>query len=135
MSTTKKDRPRCPASVGPLRARQMPQSANWAYEVQTLVPSSTKPAGRRRRPGADRGEVRAGVRLAEELAPELLGAQDRREEPELLVVGPVLEERRACEVDPDPPDELGSTGAGELLLHDEVGGGPESAAAVRGRAR
>ena len=44
MSTTKKDSPRFASSVDPVRARQIPQSANCAYEVQTFVPLSTHPS-------------------------------------------------------------------------------------------
>jgi len=53
-----------------------------------------------------RREVGAGVGLREELAPDLARVEDRRQEPRLLLVGAVREQRRTREVDPDPVDRL-----------------------------
>ena len=52
-------------------------------------------------PGGERRQVRAGARLAEELAPHLLVAHDRRQEPQPLLLGAVGEQRRRGQVEPE----------------------------------
>ena len=52
-------------------------------------------------PGGQRGQVGAGARLAEQLAPHLLVAHDRRQEPQPLLLGAVGEQRRRGQVEPE----------------------------------
>src|SRR5258708_1349788 len=47
-------------------------------------------------PGRERRQIGAGSGLAEELAPDLLGAQDARDPARLLLVGAVGQNRRAA---------------------------------------
>src|SRR5205814_5998359 len=70
--------------------------------------------------GAERRQVRAGARLGEELTPELLGRQDRRQEAAPLFLGAVRDERRADEIHADPVDDLGGARGGDPLLEDVV---------------
>ncbi len=64
--------------------------------------------------GAQRGEVGAGVGLAEELAPDLAGVEDRRQPAGLLLRRAARQQRRPGEVDADPVDRLRSTRTGVL---------------------
>ena len=70
----------------------------------------------RRGTGRQRRQVAAGVGLAEELAPDLLGREDRRQVPQALVLGAVRQQRGADQVDPDPVDRLRSLRTGVLAL-------------------
>ena len=71
-------------------------------EVGVGAPTWSTPSGRSTHPlvavahgaGGERREVGAGARLAEELAPLLLVAHDRRQEPQPLLLGAVREQRR-----------------------------------------
>ncbi len=73
----------------------------------------------RHTPRRQRSQVRTGVGLAEELAPELAGVEDRQQPAGLLLVGPVGQQGRARQVDPHPVDRLGRPGPG--VLHVEQG--------------
>ncbi len=53
--------------------------------------------------GTDPGEVRTRAGFAVPLAPQLLAARDRRQEPGLLLVGPMGEQRRGQQFLPDVP--------------------------------
>ena len=59
-------------------------------------------------PGGERGQVRTGTGLAEQLAPDLPGVQDGRQPAVTLGVVPVGQKCRADEVDPGAVDGLGS---------------------------
>ena len=66
------------------------------------------------RPARHCGDVGAGVRLAEPLSPDVLDAEDARQEPALLLLGPEREQHRAEQlqrlgVDPWPAPRLGRT--------------------------
>ena len=76
------------------------------------------------------GEVAARVRLAEQLAPQLLGAEDLREPPGLLLGRSASEDRGPDEVDADAPDELRRAGPRELLGDDVVADRARVATAV-----
>ena len=67
-----------------------------------------------------RGEVAAGVRLAEELAPDLVAGEDRRQEPALLRLGAVRDQRRADVVDADAVHQLRRARARQLLVEDRL---------------
>ena len=81
--------------------------------------------------GLQAGEVRAGVRLAETLAPHLLAAHDRRQEPLLLLLGPVLQQRRSEEVAALRADPVRRLGQRMLDVEDELLPRRTAAAAVR----
>src|SRR5262245_19420 len=80
------------------------------------------------------GEIRAGARLGEALAPHHLAAQDPREMKALLLFGPASDERRAAVVQTDE-ESRGLEHASErvLLVPDELlrEGGAASAVALR----
>ena len=90
-------------------------------------PATVDPLGA----GAQRGQVGAGARLGEQLAPDQLAPQRRRHEPLALRVVAVLEDRRqrpAGDHDVGP----GDAGPGQLLVDDDLGDGV-GAEAVRRR--
>ena len=72
-----------------------------AHVVHTFWPVSTHSSPSRSARRGERGEVGAGARLAEELAPALLVAHDRRQEAQPLLLGAVGEQRRRREVEPE----------------------------------
>src|SRR6185312_388276 len=73
----------------------------------------------------------AGVRFTEELAPEFLGGEDPWQEPRLLLLRTMRQERRSDEIDADATDQLRRPGPGQLLDDDVVLQCPEAAPAVR----
>ena len=77
-----------------------------------------------------RSQVAAGVGLAEELAPQLLGREDARQEALLLLGRAVGQQGRPHQVDADAADQLGCPGPCQLLDHDVVLERAEAAAAV-----
>ena len=85
------------------------------------------------RPGADRGEVGAGARLRVALAPQLLAAQDRRQEALALGVGAEGGDGRREQVLAHVVDAGGRPGARVLLGPDHLAVEPGAAAAVLGR--
>src|SRR5262249_23417569 len=70
--------------------------------------------------GPDGSQVGAGARLAEELAPYLLGGEDLRDEAPLLLLGAVPHERRPDVVDADFVDELRGLRTRRLLVVDRL---------------
>src|SRR5206468_5983920 len=71
--------------------------------------------------GAAGGEVRAGVRLGEALAPDLLAGQDPRQEAALLRLRAVMDERRPDQRRPDTDvDHRRRADAGVLLGEEEL---------------
>ena len=91
------------------------------------LPAAVDPLGL----GAQRGEVRAGARLGEQLAPDQLAQQRRLHEPLLLLGGPGLEDRRHRPAG-DHDVRTGHAGPGELVVDDDLGHGV-GAEAVRRR--
>jgi len=108
MSMTKAVMPRWRSSAVPVRASRRPQVANCA---RCSTPSAVdRPAGvGLLGPGAQAGEVRARIGLAEQLAPDLLGGcHEGQPGGQLLGVG-VDEECGCDDVDPDEVDDLGAS--------------------------
>ena len=62
MSIANEVMPACFFTSGSVRARQRPQSANWAYDVQTFWPERRQPPSSRDRPRRERGQVAARTR-------------------------------------------------------------------------
>ncbi len=81
------------------------------------------------RTGAERGEVGARRRLAEELRPEDVAARGGLQETGLLRLAAVRHERGAQHREPAVEDALPHPDARELLLPDHALGGAEAAAA------
>ena len=73
-------------------------------------------------PGGERGQVRAGVRLAEELAPDLLAGQHGHEVPLLLRLGAGVEERRARPADADGVVGSADAGPAQLVVDHQLPG-------------
>ena len=94
MSTMKHEMPSCFGASGFVRARQMPQSASLAIDVQTFWPFSTQPPSTRVAARRQRGEVGARAGLAEQLAPTDLAAQRRHDPAFALLLGAVHDQVR-----------------------------------------
>jgi hypothetical protein len=80
-------------------------------------------------PGGQRGQIAARLGLGEQLAPERLGPEDRRQP--LLALGrcAVGQQGRRHQVDSDAPYQLGGPGPGHLLGDQKVLSGSEPATA------
>ncbi len=83
--------------------------------------------------GPQRRKIAPGLGLAEELAPHLVGLDDRAEVSLLLLRSPELEQPLACQDEPDHVDECRDFGVGALLDPDRLMLRREAAAAVLGR--
>ena len=79
--------PGVPIDGGSVRARSIPMSAHCASVFQIFWPVTSEAVAVPFGPGAQRGEVAAGVGLAEELAPDVLAGADPRQELLLLRLG------------------------------------------------
>ena len=64
------------------------------------------------------GEVAPGVRLAEQLAPDVVAGEDPRHPPPALRLGAVRHQRRPDEADAAAPEQRRCAGAGQLLVVD-----------------
>ena len=80
-------------------------------------------------------QVRARLRLAEPLAPHLVGAQDRRQEPRLLLVRPVRDDGRPAHREPEHVGHLRRPRSRELLEQDRLLDLRRARPAVLGRPR
>ena len=98
-----------------------------------LLPEDLPSAVFEHGPGGEGGEVAARVRLAEELAPDLLAAEDLGEEALLLSGAAVSDDRWARPAGPDDGDRARRAGAGQLQRDQVVLKWPCPAAAVLGR--
>ena len=85
--------------------------------------------------GLDPGEVGARGRLAEQLAPDLVGGQHRAEVALLLVLAAVRDQRRPEHPHADDVEDPGHAGAADLLVDDDLLERAEAGAAVLGRPR
>ena len=88
-----------------------------------LVPVEPRPARHRR-------DVRAGSRLAEALAPDVVDAQDARQEAALLLLGAEREQHRPEQLQGLRVDPCRRGGSGVLGLEDDLLGQRRTAAAV-----
>ena len=88
MSMMKAVRPLCFGASGSVRASSKPEASPCAPSTsRSSSRSTTHSSPSRVGAGRQAGDVGAGARLAEQLAPDLLGGEDRAEEPLLLLVG------------------------------------------------
>ncbi len=116
MSTTMYVRPACRCDSGSERVTRMHQSAMCAYDDQTFCPLTTKWPFAQLRARPHGGEIGAGARLREALAPDLLGREDVREVALLLLLGAVGDDRRPGHAQPDHAQVPGSLGPRPLLV-------------------
>ena len=109
---------------------QHPAVASGAHP--TTRPSGRSRSSRRRRAPrrAQRREIGSGARLAEELAPDLLAAQESAEPTRLLLVGSVRDHGGACEHDPDAELVVGDVESCPFLVVDDLLGERDAPAAV-----
>ena len=113
-------RPRCRWASGSVRKSPKTQSAKAPRLAQVFWPFRTQePSARALGPGADGGQIGAGVGLGPALAPDGLGRGHGRQEAGLLVRGAELEEGGGQEEDPVLGDPGGGPGPVVLLLEDE----------------
>ena len=136
IGTTNIVRPLCLGTSGSVRASSRPNAACCAFVVHTFWPES------RQEPSSccfarvwTPGEVGAGGRLGEELAPDLVGGQHRAEVALLLVLGAVRDQRRAEHAHADDVEDPGHAGAADLLVDDDLLERAEARAAVLGGPR
>ena len=95
-----------------------------------LLAVDQDPFGAHLPPGAQGCEVAAGARLAEALAPEIVGGQDAREPPLLLGGRAPLDQDRPAEAQPDPVQALGRAGRDVLAVEDGRADGVEAQSAM-----
>ena len=89
--------------------------------VHTFCPLRTKRAVvLNDRARLHRGQVRAGGRLAEQLAPDLVAVEHRAEVARLLLVAAVGDQARAEHADADDVEDARDAGAAELLVDDDL---------------
>ena len=138
-SMMKKLSPWCLGTSLSVLASSIPRSAHWAPEVQTFCPSTVQPPAPpapsrhpparptrvAHRPGLRAGQVGPGARLGEELAPGLLAAGQRGQEPGLLLLASVHEQHRPAEQLAEPGRRRQRTARGER--------GPHTRRRVRGQ--
>ena len=91
--------PWCFGTSGSVRASKMPSRCGARPSFQTFCPLTTHSSPSRTARVRSPARSEPGARLAEQLAPHLVAAQQRREVPLLLLLGAVRDERR-----PDHPD-------------------------------
>jgi hypothetical protein len=68
--------------------------------------------------GGEPGQVGSGPRLTEELAPDLLGRQQREEISLLLFLGAGMDQRRPGPADPDLIGRSTHAGTAHLIIYD-----------------
>ena len=90
------DSPRCFGTSQFVRARHRPQSENHAPVVHTFEPLRIHSSPSRTAVISAAGDVGAATRLGQQLHPQLLALEDRREVAELLFLGAELEEHRGA---------------------------------------
>ena len=88
--------PLCFGASGSVRVTSIPKSARWASVFQTFWPLTIHSSPSRTARVAEAGEVGAGARLGEQLAPALLAGEHRAQEAvACMLVAAVGDDRRA----------------------------------------
>ena len=115
--------PLCFGASGSVRARQTPQCALSARRRPHLLPGEPPTTFGANSFRAQRGQVRSGARLGEQLAPEHVTAQRGRHELLDLLGAAVLEDGRRR---PPADHQIGPrhTGRGQLLVDQQLLGRP-----------
>ena len=91
----KYEMPWCLGASGSVRAMRMPNCACAGARRPDLLPVDHPLVAVAHGPGAEVGQVAAGARLAEQLAPDLLAGQQRQQVALLLLLGAGVQDRRA----------------------------------------
>ena len=91
--------PRCFGASGFVRASRIAKSQRCAFDVQTFCPLTTNSSPSRSAAGREVREVAPGRRLAEQLAPRFVGAQERTQVPRPLGFASVAQQHRADHAD------------------------------------
>ena len=118
---------------GSVRTRQKHQSANCAPEVQIFWPLTRQWSPLSSARVCSDGEVGAGARLGEALAPAQLALHDRRDVALLLLLVAVFEQGRAEHADAHAADRVGRADRAPSPASTPRFGRREAAAAVFGR--
>ena len=105
---------------GSVRAMRMPNFATCASDVQIFCPLTTNTSPSRTARVLQVGEVGTGVGLGEQLAPQFLAPQHRRQVPLPLLVGAVHDEHRSAMADADRVHRLRHAGAAHLVVDDQL---------------
>ena len=116
-----------------MRASRIPQARALGVARPHLLPVDHPAVAVALGTRAHRGEIASRVRLAEELAPDLVAGEDRGEQAALQLVAAVGDERRAGVVDADTIQQLRRPRARELLVRDRLLTRRRVAAAVLAR--
>ena len=135
MSTIRYVRPACRCGVGVGSRDEDAEVGDVRVRRPDLLPVEHEAVAVAARGGADAGEVRAGVRLREPLAPDLVGRQQRLEVARLLLLGPAADDRRPRHPEADHPDVRRRLGPRLLLEVDRLEAGRQPPAAVLRRPR
>ena len=134
MSIRKYVRPWCFfGASGSVRATSMHHFEYCAIERPDLLAGDDPLVAVLHRARLQRGEVGAGVGLAEALAPDLLGGEDRDEVALLLLRRAPRHDRRAGEQQAEHVRRQRRAGSGQLLVEDRRLRQRRAAAAVLGR--
>src|SRR5439155_20295363 len=103
-------------NLGVGAGQEEPEPGELGDRGPDLLPVHDPPAAVPRRPGGKRSQVGTGARLAEELAPPLLAAEDLAQVALLLGVGAVGDDRGPSQADAqDVGAEQGKPVAAQLL--------------------
>ena len=120
MSMMNAVRPLCFGASGSVRASSRPKRALCAIDVQIFEPFTIHSSPSRTALGREPGDVGSRAGFAEQLAPDLLGGEDRAQEPLLLLARAAGDDRRAAHADAhrvaDP--RVATAGALERLVDD-----------------
>ena len=127
--------PRCFGASTLVRASRIAKSHRCAFDVHTFCPFTTNSSPSRSARVARLARSLPGDRLAEQLAPDFVGAEQRPEVARLLLVGAVAQEHRTDHPD-GRRDEAGAHRELGLLLREDRGlRGRAAPPAVLGRPR
>ena len=125
--------PRCGGASGSVRASTAHQLAYCAPRRPRLLAVDHEVVAAVLRARAQRREIRAGIRLGEALAPDVVAAEDPLEVRGLLLGRSLGHDRRADDLEPDLADQRRRARPRELLVGDDLLHQRRAAAAVLGR--
>ena len=110
--------PLCGGASGSVRTERDAHVGEGRVRRPHLLAGHAVRAAALRRARREAREVAARARLAEQLAPDVVGAEDPRHPPRALLLGSVRHQRRPDEREAGPAEERRRAGARELLVVD-----------------